>query len=306
MSPLMVGTASAATVTKTIKSSCRTNGAPLNLDTTREKTDSIEVTAPDQVKVGEEFEVRVVYKPEKIPGKESVAKIASGDDVHMRLTIDDPSSFVTASLEGSGTKLSGTPKLSLVGGKTLVMSGFNVAVNGEDANWSVPTIVMKMKASKAGKIGTVHPVAEGPGGQFNNPENFVTMKNIVDTTVAGKFTIGLQCQALSGQGTLLSVNAVGGSGDAAAPADDNKADETKADETKADETATESASASASTDASGMEVLEEDPAADEAAATEDEGGLGGGAIAGIVIAVLVVAGGIGYGVYRARKKKGEA
>ncbi|WQD13402.1 MAG: hypothetical protein U1U88_001638 [Lawsonella clevelandensis] len=105
LSPLMVGTASAATASKTIKSSCRTNGAPMNFNETREKTDVIDVSAPDQVKVGEEYEVRVNYKPEMIPGKESIAVIKSADDVVMRLTIDDPSSFVTASLEGSGAVL---------------------------------------------------------------------------------------------------------------------------------------------------------------------------------------------------------
>lgn len=212
LSPLTVATASAATVNKTIKSSCRTNGAPMNFNQTRGKTDTMTVTAPDSVKAGQEYEVRVDYKPEMIPGKESIAVIKSAENVVMRLTIDDPASFVTASLEGSGARLIGTPKISLVGGKTLVMSGFDVDVNGKDAHWAVPTIVMKMKAAKSGKIGTVHPAVEGAAGQFNNPENFVTMKNVVDTQVIGTQHIQLHCQALSGKGTLLAVNAAGGAG----------------------------------------------------------------------------------------------
>jgi len=275
----------------------------MNFNETREKTDVIDVSAPDQVKVGEEYEVRVNYKPEMIPGKESIAVIKSADDVVMRLTIDDPSSFVTASLEGSGAVLKGTPKISLVGGKTLVVSGFGVAVEGKDANWAVPTIVMKMKASKAGKIGTVHPAVEGPAGEFNNPQNFITMRNVVDTQVIGTQHINLNCQALSGPATLLSVNAVGGSADAA-KADDKKADK-KADAKKdGDKKGAESSKAAPSTDASGMEVLDEEPYKDT---PTDDGGLSGGAIAGIVILCLAVAGGIGYGIYRARnKKKGEA
>ena len=68
LSPLTVATASAATVNKTIKSSCRTNGAPMNFNQTRGKTDTMTVTAPDSVKAGQEYEVRVDYKPEMIPG----------------------------------------------------------------------------------------------------------------------------------------------------------------------------------------------------------------------------------------------
>lgn len=309
LSPLTVATASAATVNKTIKSSCRTNGAPMNFNQTRGKTDTMTVTAPDSVKAGQEYEVRVDYKPEMIPGKESIAVIKSAENVVMRLTIDDPASFVTASLEGSGARLIGTPKISLVGGKTLVMSGFDVDVNGKDAHWAVPTIVMKMKAAKSGKIGTVHPAVEGAAGQFNNPENFVTMKNVVDTQVIGTQHIQLHCQALSGKGTLLAVNAAGGAG-GPAKANDKKAskDKKKSDKKKDAKKGNKKdakkgdKSAARSTDASGMEVLEEDPYKEE----DSKDGLSGGAITGIVIACLVVAGGIGYGIYAGvnKKKKG--
>ncbi|WQD13403.1 MAG: hypothetical protein U1U88_001639 [Lawsonella clevelandensis] len=90
------------------------------------------------------------------------------------------------------------------------------------------------------------------------------MRNVVDTQVIGTQHISLNCQALSGPATLLSVNAVGGPADAA-KAGDKKADDKKADAKKdgdkkdGDKKGTESSKAAPSTDASGMEVLDEDP-----------------------------------------------
>ncbi|MCC5709571.1 hypothetical protein LH488_28095, partial [Klebsiella pneumoniae] len=124
-------------------------------------------------------------------------------------------------------------------------------------------------------------------GQFNNPENFVTMKNVVGTQVIGTQHIQLHCQALSGKGTLLAVNAAGGAG-GPAKANDKKAskDKKKSDKKKDAKKGNKKdakkgdKSAARSTDASGMEVLDEDPYKEE----DSKDGLSGGAITGIVIA----------------------
>lgn len=123
--------AQAATVTKAVKMSCRTNGAPFKYNVTRPMTAQVNVTAPASVQAGQNAVVRVQYSiPEGCPGKESIATMKLMKDIALRYTLDDPSAFVTARAIGIGKKMEKPAKVSLVGGNMLVMSDMDVPVNG--------------------------------------------------------------------------------------------------------------------------------------------------------------------------------
>lgn len=204
VAPLVPAPSTAATVTKTISSSCRTNGAPLDYNVTSPKNDSITVTTPNTVQAGEEYTVRVDYQPERAPGKASIATITELKDVVIRYTIDDPNIFVTARLVGNGENISGSPEIALVGDDRLIVSGVRVNVDGKDTNWAPPALEIVMRADKSGSAPTIHPAVEGPAGQFNNPENFFTAKTVTETRF-GNMAVQMNCQALSSSNTLAAV-----------------------------------------------------------------------------------------------------
>lgn len=306
--PFGFASADAATVSKDINLSCRTNGAPMKYNVTRPMSASMRITAPANVKAGQDAVVRVDYTPEPVPGKESIATMKQLRDIVLRFTLDSPSAFKTARVVGGGQHMATGAKISLVGGSLLVLSGMNVNVNGQDTAWVPPSFEIVMTAPADGNtLGTLHPAVEGAAGEFNNPGNALTMKTVTDS-ILGELVIQLNCQALSGGATFHSIPVVGA--DKPKPTTTSKkpkkttTSKTKASKTKAskssDKKATESTSAAPkSTDASGLEILDEDIYEEENMESKTPGGL----IAVIVIACLAVAGGIGYGVYRGVKKK---
>lgn len=311
LAPFTAATASAATITKTITSDCRSNGAPAGQDESfKGDPDKMIIEVPDQVKVGEEFKMVFEYIPAPVKGVDHGLTVKNYTDATYRFTIDDPSSFVTARYIGNGFATTGQPTISLVGGNRLVLGGVTVDVNGKDIQrWGPPKVEVTFKANKPGKIPTLHPANEGAAAQFNNPENFFTVKNDVSMPVIGSFQLQIRCHSTMSKDTLAYVTAVGSAADV--KADDKKADETKAGDTKADESATESSAAvesegatSSSTASDGqLQITDTDVAAEE-----DTGGSGtpGWVIGLIVVVVLAAVAGGGYGIYRAmQKKKGD-
>lgn len=291
LAPLVPASSSAATVTKIISSSCRTNGAPLDYDVTSPKNDTITVTTPDEVKAGEEYTVRVDYVPERAPGKASIATITKMKDVVIRYTIDDPSIFVTARLVGGGENVYGSPEIALVGEDRLVISGVNVNVDGRDTNWAPPAFEIVMRAKTSGNAPTIHPAVEGPAGQFNNPENFFTAKTVTDTRF-GTMALQMNCQALSSPNTLAAVPVVGKTPERSSTSHKTTSHHATKSPSKRD-------SSEVNDDNNQLKVLDEDIYTDP-----DFEPVTMPLWANILIVLIIVgvAGVIGYGLYRRKKK----
>ena len=305
LAPFTAANASAATVTKTILSNCRSNGAPAGQDETfAGDPDKMTITVPDQVKVGDEFKMVFDYVPAPIKGVDHGLTVKNYANATYRFTIDDPSSFVTARFIGSGHATSGQPSISLVGGNRLVIGNINVDVNGKDIQrWGPPQVEVTFKATKPGKLPTLHAANEGAAAEFNNPENFFTVKNAVSAPVLGDFDLQVRCHSTMGKETLASVNAVGSAADV--KADDKKAGDKKAGDKKAGEKSSatngdKSASSSSAASDGQLQITDTDVAAEQ-----DTGGSGtpGWLTALIVIIVLAVVGGGGYGIYKGVQKK---
>ena len=300
LAPFTAANASAATVTKTILSNCRSNGAPAGQDETfAGEPDKMTITVPDQVKVGDEFKMVFDYVPAPVKGVDHGLTIKNYSNATYRFTIDDPSSFVTARFIGSGHATTGQPTISLVGGNRLVIGNINVDVNGKDIQrWGPPQVEVTFKATKPGKLPTLHAANEGAAAEFNNPENFFTVKNAVSAPVLGDFDLQVRCHSTMGKETLASVNAVGSAADV--KADDKKAGDKKANEKSSATNGDKSASSSSAASNGQLQITDTDVAADQ-----DTGGSGtpGWLTALIVIIVLAIVGGGGYGIYKAVQKK---
>lgn len=294
MAPLTAYSAQAASVSPVVKSSCRTNGAPLKYNVTRAKTDKILLSAPDSAKAGEKITVRLDYRPEKVPGKESIATMRDIKNIALRFTIDDPASFVTAKpVPGTGQNVIGTPKVSLVGKNTLVYSGMTALINGKDTEWKPPLLDLVFKP-RAGisSLPTIHPAVEGAAGQFNNPANFVTMKSTTDTKILGSITVQLNCQSLAGTKTLLSIPVSGGAaGGAAKSGAVKKAKKSHGGAAAMDDaTADEAMDDATADDPDALQSVDTDESAAIAAddtAAPSSGGMSPGAIALTIISLLV-------------------
>ena len=300
LAPFTAATASAATVTKTILSNCRSNGAPAGQDETfAGDPDKMTITVPDQVKVGDEFKMVFDYVPAPVKGVDHGLTIKNYSNATYRFTIDDPSSFVTARFIGSGHATTGQPTISLVGGNRLVIGNINVDVNGKDIQrWGPPQVEVTFKATKPGKLPTLHAANEGAAAEFNNPENFFTVKNAVSAPVLGDFDLQVRCHSTMSKDTLASVDAVGSAADV--KADDKKAGDKKANEKSSATNGDKSASSSSAASDGQLQITDTDVAADQ-----DTGGSGtpGWLTALIVIIVLAIVGGGGYGIYKAVQKK---
>ncbi len=297
MAPAVPATSAAATVTKTISSTCRTNGAPLDYNVTSPKNDTITVTTPDQVNAGEEYTVRVDYQPERAPGNASIATITKMTDVVIRFTIDDPSIFVTARLVGGGQNVYGNPEIALVGDDKLIISGVNVDVDGKDTNWAPPAFEMVLRAKGGGNAPTLHPTVEGPAGQFNNPQNFFTAKTVASTRF-GTMAVQMNCQALSSTNTLAAVPVVGSvPGNSSSTRTSRKS--TKTSKNRSTTRSSQQDSSEMTDDNTELKVLEEDIYTDP---DFEPVSMPMWANILIVLILLGVGGVVVYGLYRRKKK----
>lgn len=201
--------AHAATATKTAPLSCRTNGAPMGYNVTRDMHTRLVVSGPDHVKAGHNTVVRVQYLPDVAPGTESIATMETLHDIVVRFTLNDPSSFVTARAVNAGQNLTKQPQISLVGGNTLVLSGMTVNVNGHDTHWAPPALELTFTAPTDGDpLKTLHLAVEGAAGKFNNPANAMTMRARTRSEL-GETTVQMNCQARSDASSVLTIPVTG-------------------------------------------------------------------------------------------------
>ena len=197
--------AHAATATKTAPLSCRTNGAPMGYNVTRDMHTRLVVSGPDSVKAGDKATVRVEYLPDATPGTESIATMETMQDIVVRFTLNDPSSFVTARAVSAGKNLAKQPQISLVGGNTLVLSGVAVNVNGHATHWAPPALELTFTAPSDGDpLKTLHLAVEGAAGKFNNPANAMTMRARTRSEL-GETTVQMNCQARSDASSGLTI-----------------------------------------------------------------------------------------------------
>ena len=199
----------AATATKTAPLACRTNGAPMGYNVTRDMHARLVVSGPDHVKAGHNTVVRVQYLPDVAPGTESIATMETLHDIVVRFTLNDPRSFVTARAVNAGQNLTKQPQISLVGGNTLVLSGMSVNVNGKDTHWAPPSSELTFTAPTDGDpLKTLHLATEGAAGEFNNPANAMTMRARTRSQL-GETNVQMNCRALSDATSVLTIPVTG-------------------------------------------------------------------------------------------------
>lgn len=213
--------AHAAIATKTAPLSCRTNGAPMGYNVTRDMHTRLVVSGPDHVKAGHNTVVRVQYLPDAAPGTESIATMETLQDIVVRFTLNDPRSFVTARAVNAGQNLTKQPQISLVGGNTLVLSGMTVNVNGKDTHWAPPSLELTFTAPTDGDpLKTLHLAVEGAAGKFNNPANAMTMRARTRSEL-GETTVQMNCQARSDASSVLTIPVTGAKDSSSTPVSDN-------------------------------------------------------------------------------------
>ena len=201
---------------------CMSNGAPFGQDAESPKSMELSSTSPRWVREGEEFDVTLTPAPIETEGKADSATILRVDRVKIDMALPSPevAEVVSYELVGEGQNLDGdaptVTRINAAGepaedGGFLRLSGANktvgngpdtglsqgglgAEVNGKPVTYTLPAVTVRFKAvGKPGESVRTYLRSEGAAGQFNKPENFLSMAVTAKHALAGTFTLAVNC-----------------------------------------------------------------------------------------------------------------